>query len=92
MGRLQSGQTPGSPIMKPPDKPSVKQAAPQLDPEPYGHEWCDKCGYSTIDGQPIAAAKARVYVRNGVIHLCGHHLRINVPLLLERGYYFRSLV
>lgn len=92
MSRLQPGQTPGQPIMARSKSLPKTPEIPPVDHEPDLAVVCDRCGYSKIDGQPIAYAKARVYVRRGTLNLCGHHLRTIVPILLERGYYFRSLV
>jgi len=89
MGKLQPSGTPGRPIMA---RGSRTPPKPENKPEKCDNKPCDSCGYSTIDGQPIAYAKARVYVRNGTLYLCGHHLKNHLPYLLECGYYFRSLV
>jgi hypothetical protein len=37
---------------------------------------CDQCGYSAIDGKPIARALWKVGIpRVGVLYFCGHHFR-----------------
>jgi len=89
MPRLQPGQTPGHPIMQRPEPPVKK---PEEKPEVAGYKACDQCGYSRIDGQSIARAQSRVYVRRGTLYFCEHHLQANLPYILEHGYYFRRLV
>jgi hypothetical protein len=50
------------------------------------HHACDRCGYSTVDGKPISAARHFVIVGFGGIYLCGHHFRKHGAHILERGY------
>ena len=89
MGKLQPGHTPGQPIMQR-TRPQPKKVEEK--PETAEYKACDNCGYSEIDGQPIARAMARVYVRSGSLYFCEHDLQANLPYILEHGYYFRRLV
>ena len=88
MGKLTPGATPGQPIMQ---RPAPQPKKVEKKPGTTEYKACDQCGYSEIDGQPIARAQARVYVRRGTLYLCEHDLQANLPYILEHGYYFRRL-
>jgi hypothetical protein len=47
---------------------------------------CDRCGYSTSDGSPIAQAKYKIKTGSGPIFLCGHHYRSHCHPILASGY------
>jgi hypothetical protein len=47
---------------------------------------CDACGYSKIDGKPIAYAKYQIEVTGGDLYFCGHHFREYSTLILTEGY------
>jgi len=47
---------------------------------------CDKCGYSEVDGQPIAYAKYQIEVPGGTLYFCGHHFRTYSPKFMDEGY------
>lgn len=88
MGRLNSGgqrpqpyQSPG--IMAPAVRKTKKAAAVIV-----RHVWraCDRCGYSEIDGQPIARAKYQIEVSGGDLYFCGHHFREYSTLIMMACY------
>ena len=47
---------------------------------------CDKCGYSKVDGFPIARAKYQIEVPGGDLYFCGHCFREYSTGILDKGY------
>jgi len=47
---------------------------------------CDRCGYSEIDGFPIAHAKFQIEVPGGDLYFCGHHFRKYSSRFFDKGY------
>lgn len=47
---------------------------------------CDRCGYSEVDGKPIAHAKYQIEVLGGDLYFCGHHFREYSTHFLDKGY------
>ena len=90
MGRLSPGQphyTPGF------GAPPVAKKIPVkvIRNEPVTLEACDRCGYSTIDGNRISSAKVEIKFSDGTsIFLCGNHYRRHRLHILERGYEVRE--
>ena len=90
MGRLSGGddqqrpkpyQSPG--IMSPATKKAKKAVAVVTK---LIWRACDMCGYSEVDGQPIARAKYQIEVEGGTLYFCGHHFREYSDLILSAGY------
>jgi hypothetical protein len=85
MSRLSAGQPgPASPASVP--VKVVKKAAAKLPLKLRPWRACDQCGYSKVDGQPIARAKVQVEVIGGTLYFCQHHFDIHHDEFMLAGY------
>lgn len=89
MGKLTPSGTPGRPKVNAPKAP---MASPVNKPDKDPWIACDHCGHCQSDGQPIAQAQFRIYVKRGSLYFCGHHFQVHAPHILLHNYHFRRLI
>ena len=67
-----------------PERPKAKREAKRV--LPFISHDCDRCGYSSMDGGPIARANYKITTPAGDLYLCKHHYEVHEPVLSEAGH------